>query len=93
METCPACTADAKSLGARIATLCSSSKRRKSIKSIALDESNIGAACGAFDNAATIAQKKDAFRMSWTRRGSNPRPFDDSRVARALRVEVKLSSN
>ena len=41
METCPACTADAKSLGARIATLCSSSKRRKSIKSIALDESNI----------------------------------------------------
>jgi hypothetical protein len=24
METCPACTADAKSLGARIATLCSS---------------------------------------------------------------------
>lgn len=50
METCPACTADAKSLGARIATLCSSSKRRKSIKSIALDESNIGAACGAFDN-------------------------------------------
>ena len=62
MEACPACTADAKSLGARIATLCSSSKRRKSIKSIALDESNIGAACGAFDNAATIAQKKDAFR-------------------------------
>lgn len=55
MEACPACTADAKSLGARIATLCSSSKRRKSIKSIALDESNIGAACGAFDNAATIA--------------------------------------
>ena len=35
MEACPACTADAKSLGARIATLCSSSKRRKSIKSIA----------------------------------------------------------
>lgn len=50
-------TADAKALGARIATLCSSSKRRKSIKSIGLDESNIGAACEAFDKAATIAAK------------------------------------
>ena len=58
MEACPACTADAKSLGARIATLCSSSKRRKSIKSIALDESNIGAACGAFDVNDNRSPKK-----------------------------------
>lgn len=47
-------TEDAKALGARIATLCSRSKGRKSI---ALDENNIGAACDAFDKAATIAAK------------------------------------